>query len=173
MLKKITNMIKRGVISLVIKDDGDFKLTQVTFLGNTRKVEELSPYGIYTKAPIDTNILLFNVLGHEDNIIGIPYGTRNRIKNLEEGEICVANRLTGSKIYFKKNGDIEIDGQVDININSANAININGSVEPLIRGNAFQTLYNAHTHPDPVAGVTGTPVVPMSATQKSTKNFTE
>lgn len=164
---------KRAIKTLAIKDDGDFKLMQTSANTDVRKVEELAPYGIYFNAPSGITVLQINLLETNDNIIGIPYDSRGRIKNLEEGEVCVANRLTGSKIYFKSNGDIEIEGQANININSANKVNINGSTEPLIRGNAFQTLYNAHTHPDPVSGFTGAPVVSMGTAQKSTKNFTE
>lgn len=47
------------------------------------------------------------------------------------------------------------------------------AAQPAVLGLLFQALYNGHTHPDPVSGVTGTPVVPMSAAQLSAKVFAE
>ena len=49
----------------------------------------------------------------------------------------------------------------------------NSSDEPLVLGNAFKTLYNAHVHIGNLGVPTGVPQVPMDATQLSAKSFTE
>lgn len=190
------NFIKRAIISYLFPDTKNYQSTQVVSMGAAFNVEVLSPYGISTNAPKDSLILLFNLNGQQDNIIGIPYHPKKRFNNLKQGEIAVGNYLTKAKIYFKENGDIEIESKNDLNIKtsgkttidstgditinssgkiemtSTGVVNINGSSEPLIKGNAFETLYNAHTHPVvSVGSPTGAPVVPMSAGQKSTKNF--
>ena len=85
-----------------------------------------------------------------DLLVGDP---KNRFKNLAPGEVVVGSPKTGSKIHFKANGDIDIE--------SDGVVTLNGSSEPLVRGNALKIYNDGHVHPDPVSGVTGPPSVPM------------
>ncbi len=59
----------------------------------------------------------------------------------------------GQKITIKKNGNVEVG---------------TGILTKLVN-DTFKTLYNAHTHLDPVSGVSGTPVVPMTDLQLTSK----
>ena len=158
----IVNMIKIGVITLAGSDSGAYNRTQVSYLGKTKNTTVWMPYGLDANIPKDSLMLLFNVQGQEENMIGIGHNAALRFKNLAEGEVAIGNPKTGSKIYFKANGDIEVE--------SDGVVNINGDTEPIIRGTAFKTLYDAHTH---AGGGAGVPNVAMSATQLSSKNFTE
>lgn len=72
------------------------------------------------------------------------------------GELIVKSKA-GSTMVFKANGDIVLKSPVKIG---------EGATELMILGNAFMTLYNAHTHPTGV-GPSGPPVVLMSTTQLS------
>lgn len=165
LLNKINNIIKFAVVTLSGDDSGDYNQTQVSYMGKTKQVLVLNPYGLDANLPKDTLMVLLNIMGQEENIAGIGSSQNARFKNLAEGEVAVGNPGVASKIYFKANGDIEIE--------SSGVVNINGDTEPVIRGTAMQTLYNAHTHLGNLGAPTGTPVVAMSATELSTKNFTE
>jgi hypothetical protein len=72
------------------------------------------------------------------------------------GELIIKSKA-GSTMVFKANGDIVLKSPVKIG---------DGATELMILGNAFMTLYNAHTHPTGV-GPSGPPSVAMTAAQLS------
>lgn len=72
------------------------------------------------------------------------------------GELIIRSKA-GSTMVFKANGDIVLKSPVKIG---------EGATELLILGNAFMTLYNAHTHPTGV-GPSGPPAVAMTTAQLS------
>ncbi len=172
MKNKIFNMIKRALITLAGKDEGDFLTAQVSYFGKTKQVEIMLPYGLYANPGADSIAVVFNVNGQEENQVAIPYDPYGRFKDLEPGEVAVGNIVKGSKITFKANGDIDIESAGNININSADKVNINGDTEPLVRGVAMTTLFNLHTHNE-TGAVTAPPNQPMGTTEVSSKNFTE
>lgn len=161
----IQNLIKLGVVTLPGDDLGQFNRTQVSYLGKTKKVTVFMPYGLDANLPANSLVLLFNVMGQEENIVGIGTDPANRFKGLAPGEVAVGSPKTGSKIYFKANGDIDVE--------SDGVVTLNGNSEPLVRGNALKTYNDLHVHPDPVSGFTGPPSVVMPTSVLSTKNFTE
>jgi phage baseplate assembly protein V len=65
-----------------------------------------------------------------------------------------------------------IDGKITVTANTV-LLAGSGATEPLVLGNSFKALFNAHTHPDPQGGVTGAPTVPMGGGHLSSKSFTE
>ena len=169
---KLFNLIKRGILTLSSKDDANFQIVQVTYLGKTQNVEVVTPYGLYSNPKEQSVALLFNVNGQEENMSAILYNPYNRFKNLKTGEVIIGNPEASTKIYFQENGDINIESTGNVNINSSNSVNINGDIEPLVRGTAMATLFNLHTHTE--TGVTTTPPIQsMGAAEVSTKNFTE
>lgn len=172
MFNKLFNIIKRGIITLSSNDIADFPTVQVTYLGKTKNVELVLPYGLYSNPKEQSIALLLSVNGQEENISAIPYNPYTRFKDLKAGEVAVGNPHTTSKVYFKANGDIEIESAGNINITSTSSVNINGNSEPLVRGTALTTLFNSHTHTE-TGAVTGVPNQPMGITEVSTKNFTE
>ena len=115
-------MIKRAVVSLSTADTGNYPTVQVSYLGKTSEVEVLFPYGLAGRLPKDALVLCFNVEGSEENKAGIGNTPTQRFKELEEGEVVVGNPLTGSKIHFKANGDIEVIGKND------KAVTIDGEI---------------------------------------------
>lgn len=174
MISKMFNLIKRGIITLTTKDDSDFQICQVEYLGKVKNIELVLPYGLYANPQEQSLVLMFNIGANEENISGIPYNPYNRFKNLEKGEVVVGNPNTGAKIHFKANGDIDIETDGAININSTGSVNINGDTEPLVRGNALKTLFNSHTHTSAASGSpTTAPLQPITSAELSTKNFTE
>jgi len=108
ILTKITNLIKRGYVTLPNKDAADYSTAQVSYFGKTSYVNTVYPYGMSANAPADTLVLLFNVLGQEENLAGIPYGVGERFKNLKSGEVVFWSPVTKSYIRFSENKDITI-----------------------------------------------------------------
>lgn len=100
--------------------------------------------------------------GNEETVIEI---------NGDREDITLRSKPAGGQescvVIDGLSGTITIDGDSQILLGA-------GAVEKLMKGSSVLTLYNAHTHPDPVSGVTGTPVVPMiDATHLSQKSKTE
>lgn len=135
----IQNMIKIGIITLAGDDSEDYNRTQVSYLGKTKKVTVIMPYGIDANIPKDSLLILFNIMGQEENMVAFGNDQSIRFKNLEEGEVVVGNPKTGSKVYFKANGDIEI-------VSSTTIVNING------------IDFNTHTHIGNLGAPTGVPI---------------
>lgn len=80
------------------------------------------------------------------------------------GVVIVANGGGKAEIRLTKEGEVIITAE-KIKLGA-------GAAEALVKGNAFQTLFNQHTHPTGV-GPSGPPAQPMLATHLSSKNSTE
>lgn len=123
-ISKVINLVKRCYISLAGKDNQSFATAQVSYFGKASYIETIYPYGLSANAPVNTFALVFNVMGQEENLAGIPYGSQERFKPLKEGEVIVGSPKTGSYVKFMSNGDIDIYSKGNININTANDANI-------------------------------------------------
>jgi len=69
-------------------------------------------------------VLMFNVQGQEENRAGMANLTRQRFKNLKEGEVALGNYLTGSVVKFLENGDIEVTANGDQNVTVSGDVNL-------------------------------------------------
>ena len=81
---------------------------------------------------------------------------------IDDIEDCALYHKSGSKIIMKKNGDIELIPAVGKGIDIGEGI-----VEKIIKGETFQSFFNAHVHATAATGPPVGPTVPMSATQLS------
>lgn len=109
-------------------------------------------------------------------MVGIAYRElRDAPLSLAAGEVCVrAFGTQTSYIHLKPNGEVRVRGDLKVIIESAGTIELGtASLEPLVKGTTFGLFFNAHVHPDPVSGTTGTPVVLMSGAQLSSKVKTQ
>ena len=81
-------------------------------------------------------------------------------------DILIAHK-SGSKVIMRKNGDIEITPAAGKEVLIGET-----TFEKIIKGEAFQTLYNLHTHTSAAAGApTTAPIIGiMGAAQLSQKN---
>jgi hypothetical protein len=122
---RVTTSIKLGHVSRFIEDDRPYPVVQVTYfkemVGN---VTIIMPYGTSCALPEDTLGIVINVLGDETNTIFIPISTTEREKNLKRGEYVAGNQVKKTYIKFDENGNIEIEGQGDINITTTGNVNI-------------------------------------------------
>jgi len=140
---KISNLIKRAVVTLTNKDSGQFAATQVQWMRDKVAITEVvHPYGLSSNAPVDSFALMFNVMGQEENRAAIVYAPQRRFKDLKEGEVALGNFLTRSVVKFLENGDIEITGTADqnINITGSNNVTIGGDNTIAITGDNTVTV---------------------------------
>jgi hypothetical protein len=121
---KLSNLIKKAYVALTSKDDKDYSTAQINYYGKTTYIQTLYPYGFSANAPLNTLILLMNVMGQEENLIGIPYCAKERFKNLKSGEVVIGSPISGSYLKFKSDGDIEIICKKDLKITVTNESNI-------------------------------------------------
>jgi len=169
-------MIKQAYISAVNGDSDPFPIAEVSYNSKISKAIRYSPYGLCTSAPLNSNVLLLSAHGQESLKYALTDDMQNRYKNLKEGEVVLYNYLSGSFIYLKENGDIEVECKKDEKINvvgdadvtvggsltatavvaatiTAPTINLNGNVN--ISGNLITTgevtgngkVLSTHTHP--------------------------
>jgi len=108
LANKITNYVKRVLITAVGKDDKPISHCQVTYLSKIAAAECIYPYGMSAVAPVDNIGLAFTVCGNEANLAVMPYSQQDRFKNLKSGEVTFGSPVSGSYIKFLENGDIEI-----------------------------------------------------------------
>jgi hypothetical protein len=137
LLTKIKSLIKRGYVSRASANNSFYQIMQVSYLGKTGDAEYISPYGLYSNCPVDTPVLLWNLQSFENNRAGMPFSEDDRFKNLAVGEVKVGNPVTGSYVYFKADGKIEIESksEMDISING----NVNLTASGNVNVNASQT----------------------------------
>lgn len=174
LITAIKNTIKRVVTTAPVKDTGDYPIVQVKYFNRTAFIELLMPYGISSSPPVGSLGSSLNVMGQEENRVGIISAGKRRFSNLKEGEVAVGNYVTRARIYFKENGDIDlftpnnltgvIEGSMTMSITGEVTINaplvtINGDVRvsgDLIDNYGSNTnnlgdmraIYNTHEHPE-------------------------
>lgn len=127
LYQRLCNLIKRGVITLVLGDTGTYARAQAGFFGRVKTVEVVFPYGLYANAPKGASVLLFDVNGQEENMAGIAYDALSRFKNLAEGEVVIGNPKTGSYAKFSQDGKIAINSVSDVDIIAGGVANITSS----------------------------------------------
>lgn len=138
------SMIKKCVVSKVSDDTGQFQPVQATQNGKTIEFMHLTPYGVYSVMPSDkdqTLCVTFNCFDAEENRVGFGNVQNTRFKEMKEGEVTFGNPITLSKIYFKENGDIDIECSADNNVNIVGNCNvtIGGNATIAVTGNTSIT----------------------------------
>ncbi len=175
MITLLRNLIKRCRVALSYPDVKNFPYVQVEFNGKTIDVEVIMPYGLAARIPVDAlghKILLNADEGDQAAIFNTP---TLRFKDLAEGEVALGNPLSGSVVYFRENGDIQVVGKNNMTmtidaamvITAASGLTINADVT--INGDvvipAGKTLsvdgidFGTHVHGgiEPGAGTSGGP----------------
>lgn len=120
VLGSLRNLIRLCRFSKKEKDDQQFPVQQVEYLGKVVDVFIIMPYGSHANIPEDFLGVLAQVSGQEQNRIVIPTSAKERIHPVESGEVVYFHPVTKSKVHFKNNGDIDIETEADINATCAN-----------------------------------------------------
>lgn len=109
MLRRILQMIKQAVITLVTSDTSAYPQGQAKYNGKTTEYNRLSPYGLDSNPPSGVSVILLSSQGQEAVKFGIASDFLGRKKGLKEGEVALYNTLTKSFVFLKENGDVEIN----------------------------------------------------------------
>ena len=129
-------MIKRCRVSRSTSDTKQFPSVQVEFNDKVRTVEVIMPYGLAARIPADAMGHKLIINGNEDDQAAIFNTPTKRFKLDKEGEVAIGNPLSGSVVYFRENGDIEIIGKnaatmtvdADMNLTVASGLTIDADV---------------------------------------------
>jgi phage gp45-like len=149
------NISIRQAVTTGSSDSGPWPLTELEYMGKPDRAVNLTPYGVYSRAPDGAiNVVLpINEGGDTKYAIGQKYA--DRFKDLEKGEVAIGNVETGKFIFFKSDGSIVAhDFTVEGDLNVTGDANITGELtaaDAILGGIRFTT----HFHSDPQGGATG------------------
>ena len=129
---KITNMTRRCVLTKTTKDENNYQVVQVQYLGKIANVEALSLYGFSCNPPVGSTGTMWTVLGDEENRLAFFNLPQKRFKNLKPGEVQHGNPLTRSSIKYDEEGNITITSTKDIIIESANKVTIEATTVEIV-----------------------------------------
>ncbi len=160
--RRIANFAARAIIKSV-DDSKKMQLVQLSLLDvETRDaVEHFQNYGFTSRPAVGAEAILLSLGGHRDHGVAIVVEDRRyRVLNLDEGEVAVYDK-TGSKIVFKKNGDIEVTP-------SSGKMKVTGSIEASgdVKAGSISLMNHTHaagallTGPSVGTPVTGTTAAP-------------
>lgn len=147
--EKLRQIIRQAVISLLTDDTEAYPLAQVTSNGKATDIIRLSTYGVFGMPPLDSHVLLLSSQGQEAVKFGIINDFLRRKKGLKSGECGLMNTVTGTYIFLRADGKIEINTDIVV-AGEIEAIDFdNGTVK-----------FNTHIHPGVTTGPgnTGTPI---------------
>lgn len=136
MINLLKNIIRLGTITQIFNKYGIVR-SQATSLDpeDPENVVNLQPYGFNACPPIGSQIVIMSVFGHAEHKYGIPFNpTDANIQKLQAGESIVYNN-SGSKIYLKADGTIEITpsgSSITITVADTNIVgnlNVDGNID--------------------------------------------
>lgn len=123
---------------------------------NTREVLQAAPYGIDSH-PVKDMVAIYTETSAKDSPVVIGYINRNAVAAVGEFRTFStdANGVVKFYIHQKNDGTCELGGDTD---NMVRFSELKAAFDEL-KGdfNNLVTMMNAHVHPDPVSGVTGSP----------------
>jgi phage gp45-like len=126
--------VTRATQKVGATETGPFPNQQVSYLGKLTNSVAWYPYGFHAVAPDDALALMLTHAGGNQN--HFPGSPRQRIL-IEDGEVVVYHPLTGSKVHFKANGDIDVDaGTANVNVTAAEVnVTTTGNTTLTVEGN--------------------------------------
>lgn len=118
LLSMIKNLIKNGLQKKIVRDTGKIPDAQCAFMGQTKNVKNVTPYGFYCSPVIGSQWVIFSSRANSDDLQGIGNDYENRPKNLLTGELILQNLLTGAFAKFDALGNINVFAPTSVNVTS-------------------------------------------------------
>ena len=109
LINKIKSLIFGGIQKKPAVDSGAMTTAQVSYLGQTRDVQQITPYGLACSPPNGSTWLLWQVRGNSNDIAGFGNDYKSRPKGLVEGEAVLFNSKTGTIIKLDASGNVVIE----------------------------------------------------------------
>jgi phage baseplate assembly protein V len=167
--RRISLLIGRSILLLGDDSGSGNQRFQVSLMAEEIRddMERFQEYG-FTSKPIAgaEGIVLFPGGTREIGYIIATDDRRFRFKPLGEGEVAIYTTL-GDRIHLKATGEIEINAMMKVVVNSPSVELGSGSLESLVNGEAFQTLFNNHVHTGNLGAPTSPPMSPMTTSHLS------
>ena len=146
MNKSNKHLIRRTSLSIAGKDNADYPVVQAEYFQRASNTHVLNPYGLCTNPPKGSMGITFLIGGNEENKATLFNSDPDRFRGsdgtgLKEGEVALTDYLAGSYVWFKENGDIEIDSKNNTTINIAGdaTVTVGGSMTATVTGNTTIT----------------------------------
>jgi hypothetical protein len=137
--------------------------------GNT---EIQHPTGLKIKAGPDISFLDFTALAPDGGIAmkpaTDPVGSINAVIRIEHPEFTFTVDAAGDITLNVGSNNIKIEGTGKAELEFPDVELGDGTLEKIVNGEAFQTLYNAHQHTE-TGGTTSAPTVAMGSGELSSK----
>jgi phage baseplate assembly protein V len=117
LIEFIRNLITFGTIKRV--DNSSTLLRgQIETQGVSKEHVLYSNYGFVSYPPLNSSSLAYNVAinGYEDGKFSLPFVTNP--PSVQEGEVCIYNNLTDTKIHLDREGNLTINTTKDTVINT-------------------------------------------------------
>ncbi len=156
---RVYTMVTRIVVDVVKNSEGMQTVKAELLAGEVRDLMEHFQDAGFTSTPIEgaEAVAVFPGGNRDHGIVLAISDRRSRPKNIPEG---------GAAIYsfddseFKQIIKVNPDGTIELG---------KESLESIVNGETFQTLFNAHTHTGNLLVPTGPPIVPMDNSHLSSK----
>jgi phage gp45-like len=127
ILNKIANIVKSCIVKTV-DDSGDVRTGVINVLGSNKKAVMFSQYGLFGSTPPGGMGVVFSVQGQESKLIVLSDDPKSRPKkNLNPGEVGVANYISGSYVFFNSSGDIQVVSSGNLTASVAGTSDITSS----------------------------------------------
>lgn len=156
-------------------------LKDVIPFGESPGYVDTSPFGFNSNPATKVFGYIMNLGGDRLAPIVIAHQHNARPEVSQGGSIIYSTDTTGdtlkATIECKPDGSIIIKSitgsEIGLTPGGTITIGSSGASEPLVLGGVFTTFFNAHTHIGNLGTPTGSPLIPMSFLEVSTKVFTE
>jgi len=148
---RIMLMVARGVIESISENEGLQKVKMELLAGEIRDgMEHFFDYGFTSSPKSGAEAVVVFPGGNREHGLVIKIDDRRfRLKTLAEGEVALYTD-EGDKIHFKRGNIIDVD---------CNTLELgNGTLEKIVNGESFKTLFNMHQHLGNLGVPTGVPI---------------
>lgn len=169
---RLSNIISRGVLKKITSSTNGnpiIQKAQVTLLKGEviDGMEFPQTYGFISMPTDGASVIAFFFGGNRDHgTVGTIFDKRYVPDDLEEGESCIYNTVAGTRIYLRKNGDVEIKSGTKIKMDTP-LVQLTGRLEADgdIRDNVptnnhtvkdMRDIFNDHVHPGVFPGAADT-----------------
>ena len=116
----------------------------VKLLNRQQQIQPLGMQGFRYVPMQNQNVVVFEFLNREQQLLGISDNPTKSLGNLQQGEVAVGNLETESSITFKQDGSVIITlkkTNTTINMNSDGVVSINNATSINLDGSLPLTLF--------------------------------
>jgi len=162
-LARALGMIMRAVVTRVTDSTEAQEVQGQVLRDEVLDLERIQSYGMTAVPQVGAEAVVVFLGGSRSNGVVIAVEDRRyRLTGLAAGEVALYDDQ-GQKVHLKRD-------KIVIECKAGGTIELGeGATESFVLGDTFASLYNAHVHPSPAGGSTGTPTVLMGAAHLSAK----